>query len=377
MSEVTGNGRQDVDTIEPIYEELAERFMGADRYYVPRIVKALVSLEAAGMMRELPSPVEEIARKLNLAAEKVQTALDDCVKKGICVRKPNGEIMQSMTVVMIGDLGSINPHVAHLFPEEYFELTAGLMQDKKNLAAMAELEKAQMEGMNEGRPLHRVVPKWRSIKNVPGVMPSENMRELLKPYDGRLSATQCACRRLMNERGCAVNDGTHPDEGLCIRFGSAADYLVGEGVGNYLSSDAVLKNLDRLDISPAYHMIDNVRDTKFVCNCCSCCCCVLKPRVIEGVRLKDHLSPSRFLCEVSKKKCKGCGICITKCPFEAIATKGNGKGAVVDAEKCMGCGNCVINCPEKAMKMKIVRPPEHIPEIGVYTTNDFFDALKE
>jgi NAD-dependent dihydropyrimidine dehydrogenase PreA subunit len=366
MSEATGNGGRDVDTIEPIYEELAERFMGADKYYVPRIVRSLVSLEAAEMMRELPSPVEEIARKLNLDAEKVQAALDDCVKKGVCVRKPNGEIMQSMTVVMIGDLGSINPHVADLFPEEYFELTAGLMQDKKTLTIMAEFEKAQMEGMNEGRPLHRVVPKWRSIKNVPGVMPSEDMRELLKPYDGRLSATQCACRRLMNERGCAVNDGTHPDEGLCIRFGSAADYLVGEGVGNYLSSDDVLRNLGRLD-----------RDTKFNCNCCSCCCCVLKPRVIDGVNLKDHLSPSRFLCAVSKEKCKGCGVCVEKCPFDAITTSGNGKRAVIDAEKCMGCGNCAINCPEEAIKMKIVRPPEHIPETGVYTTNDFFDALKE
>jgi len=38
--------------------------------------------------------------------------------------------------------------------------------------------------------------------------------------------------------------------------------------------------------------------------------------------------------------------------------------AYIDAEKCYGCGQCVVNCPAEAMKMKIVRPPEHIPEGG-------------
>jgi ferredoxin len=30
----------------------------------------------------------------------------------------------------------------------------------------------------------------------------------------------------------------------------------------------------------------------------------------------------------------------------------------------MGCGCCVVTCPNGARQMKIVRSPEHIPDVG-------------
>jgi ferredoxin len=41
----------------------------------------------------------------------------------------------------------------------------------------------------------------------------------------------------------------------------------------------------------------------------------------------------------------------------------------VNADKCVGCGNCFVKCPKKgAVALKIVRPPEHIPQkiLNVY-----------
>jgi ferredoxin len=35
--------------------------------------------------------------------------------------------------------------------------------------------------------------------------------------------------------------------------------------------------------------------------------------------------------------------------------------AAIIAEKCFGCGSCVVGCEQGALKMKVVRPPEHIP----------------
>jgi ferredoxin len=278
---------------------------------------------------------------------------------------------------MIVDLGSCNPDVADAFTEEYFELMTALMQDSEIHARAAEFEKIDMDTRNDGRPVQRVVPRWKAIKDIPGVMPCEDIRELLKPYDGRLVAHLCGCRRT-RARHCVVNDGTHPDEGLCISFDSASDYLVKElGMGSYRSWQQIMENLDGLNRTPTYHMMDNHRDPRFICNCCSCCCQVLLPKLAAGDDLRERLSPSRFLAIVSSEKCDRSKICVTKCPFHAITISEGEERAVIDAGKCMGCGTCVINCPAGAINMKIVRPPQHIPEMGVCYTNDAFDAIAE
>lgn len=45
---------------------------------------------------------------------------------------------------------------------------------------------------------------------------------------------------------------------------------------------------------------------------------------------------------------KKCGICATKCPYDAIVVE-RGKAAVVTPAKCHGCGACVAECPHNAI----------------------------
>lgn len=49
---------------------------------------------------------------------------------------------------------------------------------------------------------------------------------------------------------------------------------------------------------------------------------------------------------VIREKCKGCSICIKKCPFDAITLQN--KIAII-GEACTGCGVCVDECPFEAI----------------------------
>ncbi|MFA7254187.1 MAG: 2-oxoacid:acceptor oxidoreductase family protein [Patescibacteria group bacterium] len=61
--------------------------------------------------------------------------------------------------------------------------------------------------------------------------------------------------------------------------------------------------------------------------------------------------------EIIPARCKGCGICIAKCPVGALKYSDElGVYATpipeVDLEKCIACGNCFRFCPDAAIKVE-------------------------
>ena len=58
-----------------------------------------------------------------------------------------------------------------------------------------------------------------------------------------------------------------------------------------------------------------------------------------------------FSVVIDEEACRGCGRCLTVCPYQAIALQPNGDSmltAVVDDTLCKGCGNCISVCPSNA-----------------------------
>ncbi len=51
---------------------------------------------------------------------------------------------------------------------------------------------------------------------------------------------------------------------------------------------------------------------------------------------------------LDEDSCKGCTICVTGCPVEAIRVR-NGKARILE-ERCIDCGECIRRCPNRAKK---------------------------
>ena len=106
------------------------------------------------------------------------------------------------------------------------------------------------------------------------------------------------------------------------------------------------------------HSPGNFRDGhNYICNCCTCCCGVL--RSVAEFSVPTAIASSGFVAVVDVELCAGCGDCVARCQFGALAVPDD--LCLVDAGCCVGCGLCVTTCPTEALRL-VRRPKEEIPQ---------------
>ncbi len=71
-----------------------------------------------------------------------------------------------------------------------------------------------------------------------------------------------------------------------------------------------------------------------------------------NILAKEQLESGRIVSEVNARKCSGCGLCVTVCPYNARWMDEERKVAVVEEALCQGCGVCVALCPNSAAKLR-------------------------
>ncbi len=349
-----------------VYENLMERlgFPGSKR--LRPIMEELMTPDQARMVAELPGSPEEVAEKSGFDLGRVKDTLDELFFKGVIF--PRGDFRRREYYRFARSIGQL--HDAVMATQEldivedrpFFELWYDFV--------MNEMYPYFAEGMKlQSQRRDRVVPAYKAIKDLDGVLPYENFPEMLKAQE-LIAVVPCSCRLCTASVGepCDIHDEVA--HWACIQFGRAADYAITRGSGKELSIQEALELNDIIEEAGLLHKWDNttaMTGPRLSCQCCRDCCMMYVPIDQAGLPIGNIWEKSRYQAEVNQDDCDGCQVCVDRCLFDAIEMirpEGSKKyKAVINAENCYGCGSCVIGCEPEAIKMKAVRPPEHIPSV--------------
>jgi electron transport complex protein RnfB len=344
--------------IAPEYRELSTRMREPDSVYMPYVLEKLINLEQAKVLIALLDSPTDVAKKLNLSQEAVDKDIQEMFEKGLLYPGRSGWHLTRSWGELHDQAGSANPKYDN---DDFFDL-AFAKSDERVKKQISEVLQGKTKTISQAM---RVVPRWRSIKGIPGVLPVEDTREIFRGADP-IVVLPCACKNIDRNRKCK---DTIPVT-TCIVTGRAGEYDLKRGTGKKLSYDEVLELLDSFDKYPLVHLVGNYNATpRLICNCHNCCCGMFYRNVRARKQIQQYsIAKSRFIAFVNADKCKGCKTCITRCPVGAIKLKHYpgyaGKRAFVVEEECIGCGLCVLTCPVEARQMKLVRPLEYIPQRG-------------
>ena len=182
------------------------------------------------------------------------------------------------------------------------------------------------------------------------LLPGEDLGAIVEEA-AQIAVVDCPCRWLRVQQGeCDKPTFT------CFSFTpNAVKYIVDGGIGRKISVDEAYEILDQCaEAGLIAGPVGIPGQIRALCNCCIDCC--ISWYAVRKYEFPGN-EPGRFRAVVDQELCKGCQVCVERCPFGAVEmgkVPGTKKlKASVDPEKCYGCGVCVIKCPTKAQALKL------------------------
>lgn len=369
-------------TEEKVYEEFFKwlgtalpSFPPSDDYLV--LVKARYTPEDAALLTNIPfeyRTLEELASLKKMTPEELGPRLDALAKKGVVwkifnhganrYRLCDPFLVFFRSVYWSGGRNSEHYVMAPLFNKTFgphFEIFAH----------------CHTRGL-------RTLPIEKAIDDTRGILPFEDVLKVLDDQDF-FCVGHCSCKTKHNLAPDHANCTHYPFEENCVHFGDFARYMVENGHGRELTREECRDLLLKCAESGLVHGVSNwMEPVDTICNCCKCCCMWLKAYHQHGHG--KSLDLSNYRASINAETCKGCGLCVKRCPMEALkledspqAKNKTGQASVLEPDLCIGCGVCAFKCPSESIvlerRKEITEPPANMEEFATRFMKDMANPL--
>jgi formate hydrogenlyase subunit 6/NADH:ubiquinone oxidoreductase subunit I len=302
-----------------------------------RILRRLFTEDEAAMAVLLSVLAEgpgSIAVRAGLPVAETAGRLEAMSRKGLIYRHADkGE----------GFRYSANQYVIGVWEYQVNRLEPDLIRDMDEY-----MDTLLTEGPWKRTPQLRVVPVMQAIPVRHEILAHERAADMVRGHD-RFLIAPCICRR---ERTMA-GQGCGKPEDACLIMGGGVDYYEQNGMGRKIDREEALAILQRADEAGLVLQPSNAKKIANICMCCGCCCGVLRT-IKKHPRPAEYVS-SPFRASRDERTCADCGVCLTRCPMDALSRNAEGRIGL-DPDRCIGCGLCVSTCSSRSLVL--VRKPE-------------------
>ncbi len=218
---------------------------------------------------------------------------------------------------------------------------------------------------SSGVPKMRVIPVEESITAEQAIATYDELHHLIEQAGDQIAIQECVCRKVMDLQGkpCQATERRE----VCMSFGDLAELYIAEGWGRRISQKEAFVFARQNEDEGLVLMPANEQEAAFMCACCSDCCGMLS--MLKWVPRPADAVASNHYAQVNAELCNGSGICVQRCPMEAVAMADT--VASVDLARCIGCGLCVPTCPENALSLA-KKDQQFVPP---QTEEDLFDLI--
>ena len=337
-----------------IYEGFIEWFRQSGAY-VPESVALLpliqetYTVEEAELLTGMPlalSDIDDLSRTMHMDILALRDKLDELAGRGLVYRiRGRGETKYRLNPPRFVFLRSFfwpgrdDDHTRSVAPHVTRYYLDGLGDHWKDV---------KTKGL-------RAIPIEKTIDDPRCILPYEAVLRVLQDQD-RFAVATCACRHRKNSDP-NLPDCRHETEN-CLHFGKFADYIIENGLGREINLEECQEILGRAADAGLVHAASNWQeDVDTICNCCECCCVYFQ--AVHVLKHDSGMNHSNFEVHVNPDSCVGCGLCVKRCPMDALklvvsprANNKTGRVCTAQTEICIGCGVCAHKCKTESLILK-------------------------